>query len=122
MKPHILSDIHLEFGKWPKNIDVNAIDADVSVLVGDIGIGLDGIDWALTINRPVVYVMGNHEFYGQRPMVELWRKAREKTAGTHVHLLENESMTLNGIRFLGCTLAARCGVTSRFAAQRGRKK
>lgn len=22
------SDIHLEFGKWPKAIDINAIDAD----------------------------------------------------------------------------------------------
>jgi hypothetical protein len=55
--------------------------------------------------------MGNHEFYGQRPMNNLWRKAREKVEGTHVHLLENESLLLDDprnpgerVRFLGATL------------------
>lgn len=111
MKLHILSDIHLEFGKWPKHIDVNAIAADASILAGDIGVGLAGIEWALTFERPVIYVMGNHEFYGQRPMAELWRKAREKVAGTHVHLLEDESVLIGdpqhpgeNVRFLGATL------------------
>lgn len=104
MKLNILSDVHLEFGKWPKQIDVNAIEADVTILAGDIGVGLQGLEWALTIERPVVYVMGNHEFYGQRPMADLWRKAREKVAGTHVHLLENESVQIGDVRFLGCTL------------------
>jgi len=42
MKLHILSDVHLEFGKWPRNVDVNAIDADVTILAGDIGVGLEG--------------------------------------------------------------------------------
>ncbi|MDE2599716.1 MAG: metallophosphoesterase [Rhodocyclaceae bacterium] len=104
MKIHVLSDIHLEFGKWPKDIDVNAIDADVTVLAGDIGVGLDGLRFALEFKRPVIYVMGNHEYYGQRPMVELWRKARQKVEGTHVHLLENEAVVLDGVRFLGATL------------------
>jgi hypothetical protein len=104
VKIHILSDIHLEFGKWPRDVDVNAIDADVTVLAGDIGVGLQGIEWALTFKRPVIYVAGNHEFYGQRPMAELWRKARAKVAGTHVHLLENELLVVNGVRFLGATL------------------
>ena len=73
MKIHILSDIHLEFGKWRRTQDVNAIDADVTILAGDIGVGLSGIDWALTFRRPVIYVLGNHEFYGQRPMETLFR-------------------------------------------------
>lgn len=111
MKLHIINDIHLEFGKWPKSIDVNAIDADVTVLAGDIGVGLEGLQFALTFDRPVVYVMGNHEFFGQRPMKDLWRKAREKVEGTHVHLLENESVLIDDprnpgkrVRFLGATL------------------
>lgn len=111
MRLHILSDIHLEFGKWPKSIDVNAIDADVTVLAGDIGVGLQGIQWALSIERPVVYVMGNHEFYGQRAMDELWRKAKERVRGTHVHLLENEAVLMDTpgrpqepVRFIGATL------------------
>ncbi|OIQ97603.1 calcineurin-like phosphoesterase superfamily domain protein [mine drainage metagenome] len=111
MKLHILSDLHFEFGKWPKSVDVNEIDADVTVLAGDIGVGLQGIQWALAIDRPVIYVMGNHEFYGQRPMDYLWRKAREKIADTHVHLLENESVLIDDprhpgdrVRFFGAML------------------
>lgn len=104
MKIHFISDVHLEFGKWPKAIDVNSIAADVSVLAGDIGVGLEGLEWALSFNRPVIYVMGNHEFYGQRPMADLWRKARKKVAGTHVHLLENESIIFDSVRFIGATL------------------
>ena len=104
MKLHILSDIHLEFGKWPRDVDINAIEADVTILAGDIGVGLEGIDWALSIDRPVIYVCGNHEFYGQRPMNDFWRKAKEKVEHTHVHLLENESIIVDGVRFLGCTL------------------
>lgn len=111
MKLHILSDIHLEFGKWMRDHDINQVDADVTILAGDIGEGLQGLEWALTIDRPVVYVMGNHEFYGQQSMETLWRQAREMVAGTHVHLLENESVLINdphnpgmNIRFLGATL------------------
>ncbi|ALM81837.1 metallophosphoesterase family protein [Bordetella sp. N] len=104
MKLHVLSDVHLEFGRWPRADDVNAVDADVTVLAGDIGAGLLGIDWALTFRRPVIYVCGNHEFYGKRPMPKLWRKARQKVSGTHVHLLENEAAVMDGVRFLGATL------------------
>lgn len=104
MKLHILSDVHLEFGKWPKDVDINAIEADVTILAGDIGEGLEGIEWALSIDRPVIYVMGNHEYYGQRPMTDLWRMARERVEHTHVHLLENESIQVGAVRFLGCTL------------------
>ncbi len=101
MKLHILSDIHLEFG----DLSVPEVDADVTVLAGDIGVGLQGIEWALqAFDRPVIYVMGNHEFYGQRTMSALWQKAREKVAGTHVHLLENRAVEIDGVRFLGSTL------------------
>ena len=104
MRLHVISDVHLEFGCWPKSVDINAIDADVSILAGDIDVGLKGIRFALSINRPVIYVMGNHEFYGKRPMNRLWQKARAKVAGTHVHLLENESVMIDGVEFLGATL------------------
>lgn len=101
MKIHILSDLHLEFC----GLKLPEVDADVTVLAGDIGVGLQGIEWALqAFDRPVIYVMGNHEFYGQRVMMELWKAARKKVEGTHVHLLENEAVVINGVRFLGCTL------------------
>lgn len=105
MKLHILSDLHLEFAKWPREADVNAIEADVTVLAGDIGVGMEGIAWALSVfRRPVVYVLGNHEYYGQRLMPDLLAEARERCRGTHIHLLENDAVMIGGVRFLGCTL------------------
>lgn len=105
MKLDVLTDVHLEFQKWRKAWDIAAIDCDAHVLAGDIGNGFSGLDFALRqFSRPVIYVCGNHEFYCQRPMQDWWRKAREKVAGSHVHLLENESIAIDGTRFLGCTL------------------
>lgn len=105
MRLHILNDLHLEFARWPREVDVNAVDADVTVLAGDIGVGLQGVAWALAaIRRPVIYVLGNHEYYGQRLMPELLAAARTKCRGTHVHLLENDAVVIEGVRFLGCTL------------------
>ena len=105
MRLHILNDLHLEFARWPREIDLNAIDADITVLAGDIGVGLEGIVWALAaFQRPVIYVLGNHEYYGQRLMPELLATARAKCRGTHVHLLENDAVAIDGVRFLGCTL------------------
>lgn len=91
MKLHILSDLHFEFQKWPARIDVNEIDADLTILAGDIGVGLQGIQWALDhFRRPVIYVMGNHEYYGQRPMAKTLEKAKRKCAETYVHLLDDD--------------------------------
>ncbi len=104
LKLHILSDIHLEYSKWTDAISINDIDADISILAGDIGEGLQGLEWAMTFNRPVIYVMGNHEFYGQQPMLELWQKARKIVENSNVYLLENQSIVIEGIRFLGTTL------------------
>lgn len=59
----------------------------------------------MKINRPVIYVMGNHEYYSKkRSMSELLNKVREKISGTHVHLLENDTVVLDGVRFIGATL------------------
>ncbi len=105
MRLHILNDLHLEFARWPREIDLNAIDADVTVLAGDIGVGLGGVTWALAaFRRPVIYILGNHEYFGQRLMPELLAAARTKCRGTHVHLLENDAVVIEGVRFLGCTL------------------
>ena len=110
MRLHILSDIHLEFGRWPKGVDLRQIECDAHVFAGDIGVGLQGIEWALAAtDRPVIYVFGNHEYYGQRTMTELLEKSRTKAAGTHVCILENKGTLLHGpdgetVRLLGATL------------------
>ncbi len=74
------------------------------ILAGDIHPGLKGIEWALqTIKKPVIYVLGNHEYY-RESYPKLLAKLREATRGTHVHILENDRLDLGDTIFLGCTL------------------
>jgi predicted nucleotidyltransferase len=105
LKLHVLSDVHLEFQRWRREWPIDSIECDVHVLAGDIGVGFMGLDFALLrFAKPVIYVPGNHELYGQRTVAKFWQKAREKVAGTHVHLLDNEAVIIDGVRFLGTTL------------------
>lgn len=105
MKLHVISDVHLEFQEWRRAWDVTAIDCDAHILAGDIGVGFQGLEFALKrFTKPVIYVCGNHELYGQRSVQEWWHKARAKLVGSSVHLLENESVVIGNVRFLGCTL------------------
>ena len=66
MKLQIASDIHREFGHSPNVPDVGA---DVLVLAGDIGMADDEtVEWLRGLSgryEAVLYVPGNHEFYGK---------------------------------------------------------
>ena len=101
MRLHVLSDLHLERG----DLDVPAPDADVVVLAGDIAIGTAGVEWAREWagGRPVLYVAGNHEYYGQA-LPGLNARLRDAAEGSSVRVLENEEIVLDGVRFLACTL------------------
>ena len=57
LKIQFFSDIHLEF----RNFDISATDADVIAAAGDIGVGVQGIEWLQQCKKPIVYVAGNHE-------------------------------------------------------------
>jgi predicted phosphodiesterase len=61
-KLHILSDLHQEFSSFQPP----STDADIIILAGDIWKGNKGVYWARDTfpDKPIVYVMGNHEFYG----------------------------------------------------------
>lgn len=52
-----------------------------------------GVRWLLerVQDRPVVYVMGNHEAYGTDIQRTL-EKAKAAAAGMNVHVLENETV------------------------------
>jgi Icc-related predicted phosphoesterase len=93
------SDLHLEFGllEAPDN------EADIVVAAGDIGIGTQGVDWLKTLNKPVIYVAGNHEFYTHEYQ-QMLQSIRKQCADSNVHFLENDYLIFRGVRFLGCTL------------------
>ena len=60
MKLHVLSDLHLGFAPFERP----RTEADVVVLAGDIARPREAVTWAMEFDRPVLYVAGNHEFYG----------------------------------------------------------
>ncbi|MFK3919170.1 metallophosphoesterase [Pseudomonas fulva] len=98
MKVLIYSDLHIEF----KPFDPPDVEADLVVLAGDIGIQAKGVLWAnQAFQCQVIYCAGNHEHYKGHlnRTVEKMRAA----AAPHVHILENESMTIGGVRFLAAT-------------------
>ncbi|VVN80647.1 metallophosphoesterase [Pseudomonas fluorescens] len=98
MKIQIYSDLHLGFAPFEPAIT----DADVVILAGDIDIKSRGVVWANdTFQCPVIYVCGNHEYYGGH-IDHTLQKMRD-AAAPHVHVLENETVILNQTRFLVTT-------------------
>src|SRR6201999_1702107 len=81
------------------------VQADVVILAGDISVGTRGVAWARewADGRPVLYVVGNHELYGHS-LPALIDEMRESAAGSSIHVLENDELIVDGVRFLGCTL------------------
>ncbi len=111
MRLYILSDLHLEFEPFTPP----AIAADAVILAGDVSTGRTGLKWALKSfpDRPVIYVLGNHEFYGQE-VQKLIKELQEMAQGTNVHLLENQSCTIGDVLFLGagCSGSLTCAKLS----------
>ena len=111
---HILNDLHTEF----EDFAPPATDADVVILAGDIGVGLDGLRWAVVRfpDRPVIYVPGNHEFYHHDLGLIDELKAQ---APENIHVLDDDPVVIDGVRFLGSILwtdFALFGAADRFFA------
>lgn len=106
MRIHILSDLHLEFGPLPDELLPSRLRADLHLLAGDIGVGDQGVAWALkNLEAPTAYVFGNHEHYRNLSVERSVSKARQLCAGTHLSVLDRHELTLApGIRVLGATL------------------
>lgn len=101
MRVQVLSDLHLEFGPF----QLPAVAADVLVLAGDVSVGEKGMRWIreTCAETPVIYVLGNHEFY-HHSIPSVTRELKEMAEGTNVHVLENDRLELGGVTFLGTTL------------------
>ncbi|MGZ6330689.1 MAG: metallophosphoesterase [Parachlamydiaceae bacterium] len=98
MKIHVLSDLHTEFEKFTPSLG----KADVVVLAGDIGVKARGVEWArAAFSCPVIYVPGNHEFYGGH--LERTLEKMRAAACERVRVLDNDELILGGVRFLGAT-------------------
>jgi predicted phosphodiesterase len=101
MRLHIFSDLHLEFAP----LQPEQPKADVIIAAGDVDRGLNGLNWlkANFPEQPVIYILGNHEFY-RHSLPALTHDLHRATAGTNIHLLEDAAVEIDGYTFVGCTL------------------
>ena len=114
MKILVLSDLHTEYATFL--VDPNILQqADVVVLAGDIGSGINGecIYWARQTfgDLPIVFVPGNHEYYTRDPemtMSVINQHMKDAALETGVHLLRHhtsgDACIIDGVRFIGDTL------------------
>jgi len=101
MKIQIISDLHQEFGFSDLSFDL----ADVVILAGDVNLGTRGIEWIKNKipKKPVIYVLGNHEYYkGSYP--KTLNKILEAAENSNVSVLENSFVDIEDVRFHGATL------------------
>jgi Icc-related predicted phosphoesterase len=122
MKIQLASDLHLDQINFKRGLSYTASSskeflpkriigpvpgADVLVLAGDIADGAYACtlfaDWPSEKHAPIILVAGNHEFYGH-PIDPTYDKLREGAALNNIHFLENDSVVIDGVRFLGTTL------------------
>jgi predicted phosphodiesterase len=76
---------------------------DLVILAGDIHTKSRGVAWAQsTFDVPVIYVSGNHELY-KGHFDNTLRSMKELALGTNVHVLEEDSVVIDGARVLGAT-------------------
>jgi predicted phosphodiesterase len=99
MKLNVLSDLHLSLGA----LAIPANDAEAVVLAGDIARPKEAIAWASGFAKPVLYVPGNHEFYGGS-IAGTVAELRRLSAGSNIHVLDDDEVIIEGVRVLGTTL------------------
>jgi len=107
MRLWILSDLHVELTKaWDLPVGDACPAYDVLIIAGDLIPRADrGVRWLLerVPDRPVIYVMGNHESYGT-DIDRTLEKAKAAASGSQVHVLQDEVACIGDVTFAGATL------------------
>ncbi|WP_082335899.1 metallophosphoesterase [Pseudomonas syringae] len=98
MRVAVYSDLHNEFSRF----EVPSVHADVIVLAGDIDVLGRGVTWANEVfTKTVIYCCGNHEFF--RGHIDRTLEKMRAVAAPHVHVLENQILHIDGVRFIVAT-------------------
>lgn len=110
MRLLICSDLHLEFHRDGGRAfvrELSEVKHDVLVLAGDVS-NATGIADALALFvdnfKQIVYVAGNHEFYGGSVTTVERELAKFDGRYGNFHWLDESSVTINGQRFIGTSL------------------
>lgn len=103
----ILSDLHVELTRgWDLPSGTERPQSDILVVAGDLIPRAErGVRWLLerVQDRPVIYIMGNHEAYGT-DIDRTLEKAKKAATETNVHVLQNETVRIGDVTFAGATL------------------
>jgi len=105
MRIQVFSDLHADVaGVKPIMIGPGV---DAVIVAGDTCQGAESafeiLRGVVPMQIPVVMILGNHEYY-RRCLPEELASARAKAPAYGIHLLENNTIVIGGIRFVGCTL------------------
>ncbi len=103
MKLNIVSDLHIYGGE---EYIIKPPEADVYILGGDVCTNGNSIPWILKNypnDKPIIYVMGNHEYYNTIMSEELER-SKQQANGTNITILDNDKIKIGDIWFIGATL------------------
>ena len=107
MKIQVVSDIHLEFSGMDRELDVVAqAERDLLIVAGDLCERDNGEAWlrAQCEHSPVVFVCGNHEYYGADiDEIDKYYKELDEDI-ENLHVLQKRVVEFDGIRIAGCTL------------------
>lgn len=98
------SDTHNEFKKQQELPELP--EYDIAILAGDIGVGIEGHKWATSFfpsDKPVLYIPGNHEYYGQ-DFLRVNEALSLVSEHSHVKVLNNDTFEFNDCTFVGATL------------------
>lgn len=105
MKVQVFSDLHLDVMPIKKIAIVDGIDA--VIVAGDTCEGavkaFEHLRRIVPMPIPILMVLGNHEYYRRFVPDEL-ALARSRAAAFNVHLMECDTVVVNGVRFAGATL------------------
>lgn len=106
MKIWLFSDLHLEYADLRQPMAIP--DADVCVVAGDLcRAPANGVFWLaknVAHAMPCIYVAGNHEHYRGSIKEGLEDGLSAAEGFPDVHFLENGSVVIDGVRFVGATL------------------
>jgi len=107
MKIQVLSDLHIEFNRYQRDVDI-CVDVDVVVLAGDIGVDPEyTFNWIFDNcrHKEVVFVPGNHEYYHNIiGVVNCLYKQYAKENDWFHYLQNGDYKVIQGQGFIGGTL------------------
>jgi len=106
VKIQICSDLHIRSHNDSIEDYMTFTDADVLVVAGDLCPMPGTTHWLKILAEEypqVIFVAGNHEFYGT-DLGDLYDLKWAFRYTANVHILENESVTIDGKKFFGGTL------------------